>query len=284
MSCPGKGEQPIAPSVVVVCQEAAARERGRMLASRLGVPLLETNEAGWREIAEGSFALLVDTGRIALGAPGTPRTEPVAVDFEDSRLLRRVSEPRARQQDLARAVGASERRALRGVDATAGWGTDSAVLAALGCRVCMIERDPVVAVLLEDGLRRARRSVKAAVRELAGRLEMRCGDARQLLDAWQGAAPDVVLIDPMFPERTKTAAVRKEMRFFQQLVGFDEDAPALLRAALERAVFRVVVKRPRRAPPLAGPKPSHEIAGRSTRFDVYALRSLSPRRQASSGC
>jgi len=274
----------MAPSVVVVCREAAAGERARDVASRLGVPLLEMEDSGWRVIADRPFVLLVDAERLALGVPGTPRMEPVAVDFEEGRLLRRIGEPRARQQDLARAIGASERRDLHVVDATAGWGTDSVVLAALGCRVCMIERDPVVALLLDDGLRRARHSAKEAVRDIAGRLELRRGDARELLDNWQGAPPDVVLIDPMFPERSKSAAVRKEMRFFQQLVGSDEDAPALLRAALDRAVFRVAVKRPRRAPPLAGPKPSFAIAGRSTRFDVYALRSLPRRGQGSTVC
>ena len=160
-------------------------------------------------------------------------------------------------------------RRLRIMDATAGLGRDSAVLAALGCEVLMIERHPVVGVLLDDALLRARASAEPRVRELAARLGFRAGDAREFLQGGAGEAPDAVLLDPMFPERESSAAVRKEMRVFQHLVGDDADAPALLEAALARAVFRVVVKRPRAAPPLAGPRPSHTLQGRSTRFDVY---------------
>ena len=136
----------------------------------------------------------------------------------------------------------------------------------------MIERQPVIAALLDDALERACRSDRDEVRQLAARLTMICADARSVLREWSAPPPDVVLLDPMFPQRHGSAAVRKEMQLFQALVGNDDDAPALLEAALGIARHRVVVKRPRRAPPLAGPRPGHAIEGRSTRFDVYALR------------
>jgi 16S rRNA (guanine1516-N2)-methyltransferase len=101
------------------------------------------------------------------------------------------------------------------------------------------------------------------------RLRLVGGDACSVLADSRVPAPDAVLLDPMFPERGSSAAVRKEMQLFQQLVGDDPDAPALLATALQVAVHRVAVKRPRGAPPLAGPKPSHVLEGRSTRFDVY---------------
>jgi 16S rRNA (guanine1516-N2)-methyltransferase len=98
------------------------------------------------------------------------------------------------------------------------------------------------------------------------------GDACEVLGAWSGPPPEAILLDPMFPERAKSAAVRKEMRFFHDMVGDDADAPVLLEAALALALHRVVVKRPRKAPALAGRQPSYAITGRSTRFDVYPLR------------
>ena len=81
-------------------------------------------------------------------------------------------------------------------------------------------------------------------------------------------------LDPMFPEKRKNAAPKKEMAAFHFLVGADADADALLPLALQVAQRRVVVKRPRHAPVLAGVKPSLVLEGESTRFDIYPLRSM----------
>jgi len=89
--------------------------------------------------------------------------------------------------------------------------------------------------------------------------------------------PDIIYLDPMFPERHKSAQVKKEMQAFQQLLGKDKDADQLLPLALAKARYRVVVKRPRKAPALRGPAPSHSLEGKSSRFDVYALRKLPER-------
>jgi 16S rRNA (guanine1516-N2)-methyltransferase len=78
----------------------------------------------------------------------------------------------------------------------------------------------------------------------------------------------------MFPHRDKSALVKKEMRLFRPLVGDDMDAPALLEAALVLASHRVVVKRPRKAPIIDGPKPGYSLDGKSSRYDIYALKAL----------
>jgi len=88
------------------------------------------------------------------------------------------------------------------------------------------------------------------------------------------AKPDVVYLDPMFPEKRKTAAVKKDMAAFHTLVGSDDDADALLPLALQAARYRVVVKRPRHAPHLDNCKPGMVLEGESTRFDIYPLRSM----------
>jgi 16S rRNA (guanine1516-N2)-methyltransferase len=100
------------------------------------------------------------------------------------------------------------------------------------------------------------------------------GNAIELMGDWQGEAPQVIYLDPMFPHRDKSALVKKEMRLFRPLVGDDQDAPALLQAALALASHRVVVKRPRKAPIIDGAKPSHSLEGKSSRYDIYALKSL----------
>jgi 16S rRNA (guanine1516-N2)-methyltransferase len=84
--------------------------------------------------------------------------------------------------------------------------------------------------------------------------------------------PDVVYLDPMYPHRSKSALVKKEMRYARAIVGDDEEAPALLATALKTAKERVVVKRPRSAKPLAGPKPTVAIESKNTRYDIYVTK------------
>ena len=103
------------------------------------------------------------------------------------------------------------------------------------------------------------------------------GNAIELLGAWENEAPQVIYLDPMFPHRDKSAQVKKEMRLFRPLAGDDDDAPALLDAALALATHRVVVKRPRKAPAIAGKPPSYTLEGKSSRFDIYTIKSLKAR-------
>jgi 16S rRNA (guanine1516-N2)-methyltransferase len=169
------------------------------------------------------------------------------------------------------------------LDATAGLGRDAFVLAALGCEVTLIERHPLVAALLEDGLRRA--SADSATAAIAARMRLREGDAIALMRDWSGDAPQVVYLDPMFPPRDKSALVKKEMRVFRPLVGDDGDAPALLTAALSLASHRVVVKRPRKALALSigGIVPGYALEGKSSRFDVYPKRAFKAGKKTDDG-
>ncbi len=173
---------------------------------------------------------------------------------------------------IAKAVGIQPGVRPTVVDATAGLGRDAFVLATLGCNVTMIERQPLIAVLLEDGFARAREDAVIAL--IVARMSLRVGDAIRILRTWNDEAPQVIYLDPMFPHRDKSALVKKEMRLFRPLVGDDQDADELLEAALALASHRVVVKRPRKAPAIAGGKVSFSLEGNAGRFDVYAKRSL----------
>jgi 16S rRNA (guanine1516-N2)-methyltransferase len=156
---------------------------------------------------------------------------------------------RRRGEAVAKAVGIKGDYLPDVVDATAGLGRDAFVLASVGCRVRMLERNPVVAALLDDGLARG-----YADPEIGPWLQERL----QLIHASSLTAltditprPQVVYLDPMFPHKQKSALVKKEMRVFQSLVGPDLDADGLLEPARQLATKRVVVKRPDYAPPLA---------------------------------
>ncbi len=177
---------------------------------------------------------------------------------------------------LGRAVGVGKKTPLRVLDATAGLGRDAFVLADLGCEVLMSEREPGVFELLNAGLQTARSLDDVWLRGVLERMRLVAGDARQVC-AGEQPGPDVIYLDPMFPQRGKSAAVKKEMALLQLLLdtgAVQSDADDLLRWALAQDVARVVVKRPPRAPRLAGRDPSHEISGKAVRYDVYVRRKL----------
>lgn len=176
---------------------------------------------------------------------------------------RKAAGERSRKQPLGRAIGASCERV---VDATAGFGQDARRLASMGCQVIAIEREPVIAALLADGLRRA--AEDAATRELIGdRIELREGDALSLLPGID-PPPDAVYLDPMFPPRRKSSALaRKSIMLLREVVAQPDDPEALF-AAARTASRRVIVKRPPEAPPIAGGV-TFEVRTKLARYDVY---------------
>lgn len=201
--------------------------------------------------------------------------KPLRVDFVAGKAAHRRRFGGGRGQLVAKACGLTKGVTPSIVDATAGLGRDAFVLASLGAQVLLIERVAAIAALLEDGLKRASKHSETA--DIAARMTLRHGDAAQALEALVASAdfmPQVIHLDPMFPHREKSALVKKEMRLFRELAGDDNDAPRLLEAALDVATHRVVVKRPRKAPPIAGPSPQHTLEGKTSRYDLYVHRSL----------
>ncbi|AOU98086.1 hypothetical protein BI364_09040 [Acidihalobacter yilgarnensis] len=209
-----------------------------------------------------SYGIWLDELGWALHAPIALGFTPLRLDFSAGATGLRLRQA-GRRQPLGRAIGLKPGIRLHVVDATAGLGRDGAVLAQLGCEVTMIERSPVMALLLRDGWDRT------APAEAHTRVSVYCDDARHALDQL-ASLPDAVYLDPMYPHRDKSALVKKEMRVIRDLVGDDPDAGELLLAALDCGARRVVVKRPRGAPTLPGPAPLRHIEGPNTRYDIYA--------------
>ena len=240
----GLGRLPGAPAGVggePVASAEAARERG--LALVIG-------PAG-------------EDGALSLWDPAA-RASPLKVDFLGGRQGYRLAAERSRHERLIKALGRSVDGVDRVLDLTAGLGRDAALMAAAGFDVTLVERQPVLHGLLADGLARA------ADTDLATRLT--------LLPAGEAAAMDLpagpwhaVYLDPMFPARGKSAAVKQDLQWLQLLCAYpdEEEEAALLARARGLEARRVVVKRPRKAPPLAGLAPHHSHEGKTVRFDVY---------------
>lgn len=201
-----------------------------------------------------------------------PKLGGISVDFIAGAVAHRRKFGGGRGQSIAKAVGLKHGSNPTVVDGTAGLGRDAFVLASLGCKVTMLERNPVVAALLADGLHRAYQDAEIGswMRE---RMSLVHASSLQALPAL-GLSPDVVYLDPMYPHREKSALVKKEMRVFQSLVGADLDADGLLQPALDLATKRVVVKRPDYAEDLDGLKPNAVIATKKNRFDVYVKAAM----------
>ncbi len=213
------------------------------------------------------MALVLTPERLELRKQDEPKLGGIFVDFVTGAMAHRRKFGGGRGEAVAKAVGIKGGYLPDVVDATAGLGRDAFVLAALGCRVRMLERHPVVAALLDDGLRRGYEDAEIGgwLRE---RLTLLHVVSQQALSDIT-PAPDVVYLDPMYPHRQKSAMVKKEMRVFQSLVGPDEDADALLEPARRLAKKRIVVKRPDYAPPLAGVATQSAVVTKSHRFDIY---------------
>jgi 16S rRNA (guanine1516-N2)-methyltransferase len=198
-----------------------------------------------------------------------PELPPMVIDFVSGKLAYRRKYGHAGGEAISKAVGIKKGHRPTIVDATAGLGRDAFVLATMGCRVHMIERSPVIAKLLEDGVRRAEQDEKIGglIKE---KLSLMCGDSRQEL-VHLPFEPEVIYVDPMFPPKEKSALVKKEMRILQEVVGQDEDADELLKVALKIATKRVVVKRPAYANFLAEINPQTSIKTKKHRFDIYLI-------------
>lgn len=232
----------------------------RELAARFGFVISE-------QMPDGGCALQLGETGLALLTLGRNMPGPVQVDFVAGAADWRRKHGGGRGQGVAKACGLKGGATPHVLDATAGLGRDAFVLAGLGCRVDMLERSPVAAALLEDGLRRGLQA--ADVAPVIARMHLYYGSALDRLSNWQGERPQVIYLDPMFPEKAKSALSKKDMQAFQAVVGADLDADALLAPARALAQSRVAVKRPRHAPWLAAQKPSFSLDGDSVRFDIY---------------
>lgn len=203
---------------------------------------------------------------LQLEQPNT-RIGAVYVDFSGGKVGHRFRHGGGKGQLIAKAVGLNKGLPPRVMDLTAGLGRDAFVLASLGCHVEMVERSPVVAALLQDGLQRAQSAAEIAA--VVARMSLVVAEGAQHLQQFEGVPPEVCYLDPMYPHSKKSALPGKEMLLFRAVVGEDADAASLLAHACGVATKRVVVKRPRKAEYLGGQPPDFQLGGKSTRYDIY---------------
>lgn len=211
----------------------------------------------------GDYLLYLDKDHLALAAASDEKII-IQVDFNDSKTRWRQKQ----SELLHRAIGITEERKPRVLDATAGMGQDAFALASRGCMVTMAEQHPLIHLLLQDGLRLSQDSDNA---DVTSRLKLLHIDSKKFL-AQPHDQFDVIYLDPMFPEKRGNAKTKKNMQLFRELLPDDEDDAELLQLALTHAKHRVVIKRPIKAPEFAGQKPGYNLKGRNVRYDIFGIK------------
>lgn len=257
--------------IQLLCEDQNQVERLDELATRWGLTHDE----------QSVFALVLTEQRLELRKLDEPKLGAIYVDLAGGAVAHRRKFGGGKGQAIAKAAGLNKGATPTVLDATAGLGRDSFVLASLGCKVQMVERHPVVAALLDDGLQRAQQDAEIG-HWVSERMSLLHASSLEALEALSldvdFEQPEVVYLDPMYPypeNKKKSALVKKEMRVFQSLVGADTDADGLLAPALALATKRVVVKRPDYANWLDDQAPTMAIETKKNRFDVYVLASMS---------
>ena len=272
--------------LVILCP--TQKIQAQFLADQFSIPIVDGSHlaiAKPREIegfvrsivkpnhSETRFVFILSDLGLSLSQIAEDNLLSIRADFYSPSVNYRRQKGGGKGQMIARAIGLNSLSAPYVLDATAGLGSDAFVLASLGCPVTMVERVPEVHALLADGLRVAGAWGSAKDQTLIAilkRMTLIESDAAKYMQTLEDTKkPEVVYLDPMFPVRTKSTQVKKEMHVLQQLIGKDVDADLLLQTAQECAQKRVVVKRPRIAPFLAGLEPNYTLEGRSNRYDVY---------------
>jgi len=186
--------------------------------------------------------------------------------FIEGPILHRLKYGRGRGQNLAKAVGMKFNKNRNIIDATAGLGYDSFILASIGAKVTLIERSQKMYELLQNGIDEGM-SFGGEIEKIINRMELVFGDSKDILPK---LTPEVIMIDTMYKDRKKTALVKNNMRLVRDIVGPDSDYIDLLKVALNCATNRVVLKQPRYAEPIKEiRKCSHQILGKTIRYDVF---------------
>lgn len=157
---------------------------------------------------------------------------------------------------------------LTAIDATAGMGEDALLLAAAGYHVTMYEYDPIIAALLKDALRRAKKVPQLS--EIVDRMQLVEDDSITAMSRMDETV-DLIYLDPMFPTRQKSALIKKKFQLLQKIESPCMDEKELLEAAVKVRPKRIVVKRPAKGLYIAGKKPDFSFQGKAIRYDCFSF-------------
>ena len=254
----------LAPSISVTYNSDESKTTATEFAGKHNLPCLPANEA--------NTELTLNYTNDVTELRDHEKNISIFVDFISGELAHRQQYGGGKGQAIAKAVGLKQGVAPPTVlDATAGLAKDAFVLAGLGCSMTLIERSPVIAELVRDAINRAGEN-ELFQNIIQHGFHLHNASSIEYLTNLETNYPDVIYLDPMYPERKKSASVKKNMQLLQKLLGHDTDTQALLDIALKKARKRVVVKRPKGAEPLSPLAPTYQVESKKTRYDIYIIQ------------
>ena len=238
--------------IVVCIGNGGQKDMAESFSRRTGSPIV--NKPG------NYLTVLFDSSGVSLSGFGLSYQG----DFEN--MLHRVTNGRLQHEMLAKAVKTDQEN-LKAIDATAGMGEDSLLLAACGYQVTLYEQNPVIAILLKDALRRAKKNT--VLKDIVSRMQLVEGDSIEYLNKRLDPV-DVIYLDPMFPGRQKSGLINKKLQLIQKLEPPCSEETALFDAAMAAQPSKIIVKRPLKSPYLDERVPSYSRKGKAIRYDCYS--------------
>ena len=238
--------------IVVCIGKGGQKDMAESFSRRTGSPIV--NKPG------DYLTVLFDSKGVSLSGFGLSYQG----DFEN--MLHRVTNGRLQHEMLAKAVKTDQEN-LKAIDATAGMGEDSLLLAACGYQVTLYEQNPVIAILLKDALRRAKKNT--VLKDIVSRMQLVEGDSIEHLNKRLDPV-DVIYLDPMFPGRQKSGLINKKLQLIQKLEPPCSKEKALFDAAMAAQPSKIIVKRPLKSPYLDERVPSYSLKGKAIRYDCYS--------------
>lgn len=238
--------------IVVCIGKGGQKDMAESFSRRTGSPIV--NKPG------DYLTVLFDSKGVSLSGFGLSYQG----DFEN--MLHRVTNGRLQHEMLAKAVKTDQEN-LKAIDATAGMGEDSLLLAACGYQVTLYEQNPVIAILLKDALRRAKKNT--VLKDIVSRIQLVEGDSIEHLNKRLDPV-DVIYLDPMFPGRQKSGLINKKLQLIQKLEPPCSKETALFDAAMAAQPSKIIVKRPLKSPYLDERVPSYSLKGKAIRYDCYS--------------
>lgn len=155
------------------------------------------------------------------------------------------------------------------IDGTAGFGHDALLLASTGADVAMVEKHPVIALLLhyEYQLMLSNKNWL----KLLSRIYIYYGDFINTINKLNKA--DIIYLDPMFPNNSYTAKVNKNMQLLHDIASPPtiDDEKFLFNCAINNIHDngKLIIKRPINTPFLANKTPVQSYSNDAIRFDKY---------------
>ena len=239
--------------LVLYVDKNANIEEAKSIAKRLNIEIITNNKENF------DILLSMDENGLALVS------ENMKLYGDFSKSIKRIKQSNLQNEMLIHAAKMKgKKEKLIAIDATAGLGEDSILLAAYGYTVELYEKNPIIAELLKDAMERAKKI--SELKDIIERMKVHNEDSIIAMQKLQ-YNPDIILLDPMFPERTKSALIKKKFQILHKIENPCLDENELLSSAIKANPKKIIIKRPLKGEYLAGIKPDYSLKGNSIRYD-----------------